>query len=59
MQHQKELKSLDEILTVLKELSEKDRTVLGLYLYERLSAQEVKTILEENSIEIKYPEFSH
>jgi DNA-directed RNA polymerase specialized sigma subunit len=59
MQHQKELKSLDEILTVLKELSEKDRTVLGLYLYERLSSQEVKTILEENSIEIKYPEFSH
>ena len=59
MQHQKELKSLDEILTVLKELSEKDRTVLGLYLYERLSSQEVKTILEENSIEIKNPEYSH
>jgi DNA-directed RNA polymerase specialized sigma subunit len=59
MQHQKELKSLDEILKVLKELSEKDRTVLGLYLYERLSSKEVKTILEENSIEIKNPEYSH
>ncbi|MEJ2049508.1 MAG: hypothetical protein P8Y60_06660 [Calditrichota bacterium] len=59
MQHQKELKSLDEILTVLKELSEKDRTVLGLYLYERLSSQEVKTILKENSIEIRNPEYSH
>lgn len=58
MPNQKENKSITEILRKLKKLPEEDRILLGLYLYEGLSSDEISKILENTRIEVNKLEYA-
>ncbi len=58
MPHQERLNNINDVLKLLKQLSENDRLLLGLYLYERLSIEQVKMILEKIPAEVSNPELS-
>lgn len=52
MQHQKKLENVREVVEIIKQLPENDRLLLGLHLYEKLSVDQVKMILEKIPAEI-------
>ena len=58
MQHQKKLENVRDIVEVIKQLPENDRLLLGLHLYEKLSIDQVKMVLEKIPAEINDPELS-
>ena len=58
MQHQKKLENVRDIVEVIKQLPENDRLLLGLHLYEKLSLDQVKMVLEKIPAEINDPELS-
>jgi hypothetical protein len=47
-----------EILSILKKLPEEDRLILGLYLYEKLTAEQVRTVLngKKDSARSEHPQ---
>ncbi len=58
MQHQKKLENVRDVVEIIKQLPENDRLLLGLHLYEKLSLDQVKMILEKIPAEINDPELS-
>jgi DNA-directed RNA polymerase specialized sigma subunit len=58
MQHQKKLENVRDVVEIIKQLPENDRLLLGLHLYEKLSIDQVKMILEKIPAEINDPELS-
>jgi len=58
MQHQKKLENVRDAVEIIKQLPENDRLLLGLHLYEKLSLDQVKMILEKIPAEINDPELS-
>ena len=59
MQHQKKLENVRDVVEIIKQLPENDRLLLGLHLYEKLSIDQVKMVLEKIPAEINDPELSH
>lgn len=53
MPHHMNSYSHEEILTLLKGLPEEDRILLGLYIYEKLSDQQVKSVLNRRREQTK------
>ena len=58
MQHQKKLENVRHVVEIIKQLPENDRLLLGLHLYEKLSIDQVKMVLEKIPAEINDPELS-
>jgi len=58
MQHQKKLENVRDAVEIIKQLPGNDRLLLGLHLYEKLSLDQVKMILEKIPAEINDPELS-
>ena len=58
MQHQKKLENVRQVVEIIKQLPENDRLLLGLHLYEKLSIDQVKMVLEKIPAEINDPELS-
>jgi DNA-directed RNA polymerase specialized sigma subunit len=58
MQHQKKLENVRDVVEIIKQLPENDRLLLGLHLYEKLSLDQVKMVLEKIPAEINDPELS-
>ncbi|MEJ2535495.1 MAG: hypothetical protein P8048_00280 [Calditrichia bacterium] len=58
MQHQKKLENVRDVVEIIKQLPENDRLLLGLHLYEKLSIDQVKMVLEKIPAEINDPELS-
>ena len=58
MKHQKKLENVRQVVEIIKQLPENDRLLLGLHLYEKLSIDQVKMVLEKIPAEINDPELS-